>query len=103
MPKLGTPIPKVEVADTADGDQHKFINEVDFDPKHHVLWSEFSAKKEKKTGKPAVSKNTVREKIEAADNLGALAKIASEFKLKLPGNITNVKTAKTKLLAQLEE
>ena len=101
MVKLGTPITKITVAHKASGKRMN-INEVDYDPDVFVLWDDFAAAKEEETGKPTLSKRSVETEIMAADNLGAVAMVASKYKLKLPGNIKNVKTAKTKLLAQLE-
>ena len=79
------------------------INEVDFDPSRHTLWDQFVAQQTEKTGKPPISKNEVIDEIEAAESMGAMAALASKYGLKLPGNIKNVKTAKTKLISQLEE
>lgn len=92
---------KIYVANKAG---HKMgINEVDFDPSLHVLWDDHAAEVEEKTGQPVLDKAMVRDEIEAADNMGAIAVLVSKHGLKLPGNIKNFKTAKTKLLIQLED
>ena len=99
MAKLGGMLPKITVAYRATGKRMN-INEVDYDPELHVLWDEFDVGEA--DGPPTTATGDIQTAIVGAGSLGALVRIASENKLKLPGNIKNVSTAQTKLLAQLE-
>ena len=99
MVKLGGSLPTITVAYKETGKRMN-INERDYNPEKHVLWDEYAAGLDEEPPPPPVGDAQVE--IIEADNLGALVRIAGEHRLKLPGNIKNVKTAQAKLLAQLE-
>lgn len=101
MVKLGGYLPKITVAHKPTGARMN-INEKDYDPAIHMLWDEFATGLDDALEPKAKPVGDIQAAIVEADSLGALARLAGEHNLKLPGNIKNVSTAQTKLLAQLE-
>lgn len=90
-------LPKMWVANEKG---HKMgINEADFDPDLHTPWETYVEEHGEEAG--PVDAGAVKQEIEDADSLGALASIAVKHGLKFPGNVKKVETAREKLLAQL--
>lgn len=96
------PVPTITVANKHG---HKMtINEADFDPAVHEVWSdEKHIKARAPEAAKAESDSEARRDIGEASSLAGVAKAAAKHGLKMPGNIKKVDTAKRNLLRQLEE